>query len=484
MRRPTLVVATALALVATACGGSQGATSTTAPPTSVLIVISTTSTALVRGEGLVEEGDRGGLVATLQHLLTCGDYGDLVADGVFGPVTARAVEKAEAALLGPVNGIVDHKLLTGLATACDTPQRLIFPTGEATVSLAGYAAVGTRDRFRLDAIQGQVMTVIAEVPFQVIGDNGKEVVDAGGGRFIIPATETYTILPAAEGISGAYDVTVALAALPDNFMAVEGPALDLGTGCLQTAGSGAYEISFAEQNTTIALDGVMANVGHDRYNDAEATVSGEFAGGRVDGGGTIGEGPDRLPLAFGFTTEGMARCDDFTLVGDLVLGADGLGIVPFGWEEDDSLIDAVVAWFGAEAPDADTGWLGVTNPANSPKGACRDGTTELRVARVGPLTMAFWDVVTDFAPDGGRHFTAWALRGAAAPGVMLATTLGLALGDEVGYVAGVYPDATTTDDDVLVLDDPEGDAILEAVPADALIAELRAGVFCTRRSAD
>ena len=483
MSRHTLVVATAVAMVATACGGSQGAPSTTAPPTSVLIVISTTSTALVRGEELVEEGDRGGLVATLQHLLTCGEYGDLVADGVFGPVTARAVEKAEAALLGPVNGIVDDKLLTDLATACDTPQRLIFPTGEATVSLAGYAAAGTRDRFRLDAIQGQVMTVIAGVPFQVIGDNGKEVFDAGSGHFVIPATETYTILPAAEDVSGAYDVTVALAALPDSFVAVEGPALDLGTGCLQTAGSGAFEISFAEQNTTIALEGGMAIVGHDRYIDAEATVSGGFTEGRVDGGGTIGKGSDRLPLAFGFTTEGMARCDGFTLVGDLVLGADGLGIVPFGWEDDESLIDAAVAWLGAAAPDADTGWLAVTNPANSPRGACRAGTTELRVVRVGPLTLAFWDVVTDFAPDGGRHFTAWAQRGAG-PNVMLATTLGLALGDEVGYVAGVYPDATTTDDGVLVLDDPDGDPILEAVPADDLIAELRAGAFCTRRSAD
>ena len=59
------------------------------------------------------------------------------------------------------------------------------------------------------------------------------------------------------------------------------------------------------------------------------------------------------------------------------------------------------------------------------------------------------------------------------------------MGDEIARIEALYPDATDREG-VVVLEDPRGHAILEAVPSvggEAIIGEIAGGIFCTEPTA-
>ena len=291
------------------------------------------------------------------------------------------------------------------------------------------------------------METDAPVDLRVVGIDGGDVLDNGAGNYLLDITGTYTILTTPTGVAGPYDITIAVESLPSNYLAIDGPAIDLGAGCLLRQGGSALEVSFADLGVVIGVGGATTRVDHENYTMPEVNVSGGLGSDRVDAFGTIGviglgRGDERFPLAFGFKTAGIPRCEDFALIGDIILQAEGIGLVPFGWADDDALVAGILAALGRQAPDADTGWVEV-DPRRNSQGACRSTTTELRVVQVWSLLLAFWDARTDAVPAGGRHFTAYVHReDPSGPIAELTTPLGLAVGDEIARIEALYPDAT------------------------------------------
>lgn len=200
-------VALAVALVSSACGDDGGSASTIAAATTVPVTTSsttttttTTTTTMPTGPAFISKGDRGPYVVALQTLLNCAGYGDLTADGVFGDLTAAAVEKAQAAAARQLTGEPDVETFALLARACDREEEITFGGGPGSAIVAGNVATGDVDRFSLQMQAGQVLTLEADpsLHLRVEAAAGSSV-SSQDGRLVFesPLTQGYTIIVSA-----------------------------------------------------------------------------------------------------------------------------------------------------------------------------------------------------------------------------------------------------------------------------------------------
>jgi peptidoglycan hydrolase-like protein with peptidoglycan-binding domain len=139
-------------------------------------------------------------VVALQTLLNCAGYGDLTADGVFGDLTATAVEKAQAAAARQLTGEPDVETFALLARACDREEEIAFGDDSLSAIVVGNVASGDVDRFSLQMQAGQVLTLEADpsVHLRVEGADGRSVSsDDGGLMSESPLTQGYTIIVSA-----------------------------------------------------------------------------------------------------------------------------------------------------------------------------------------------------------------------------------------------------------------------------------------------
>jgi len=195
------------ALIASACGDDAGSAPTTAAATTVPVTTSsttttttTTTTTVPSGPAFVSKGDRGPYVVALQTLLNCAGYGDLTADGVFGDLTAAAVEKAQAAAARQLTGEPDVETFALLARACDRDEEVDFADDPLSATVVGNVATGDVDRFSLQMQAGQVLTLDtgASVHLRVEGAGGGSVSSEDGGLvFESPLTQGHTIIVSA-----------------------------------------------------------------------------------------------------------------------------------------------------------------------------------------------------------------------------------------------------------------------------------------------
>jgi len=207
MRR-TASLMLVMTLIAVGCGDDAGSVSTvavttassttTSTPTST--TSSTTTTTMPTGPAIISKGDRGPYVVALQTLLNCAGYGDLTADGVFGDLTAAAVENAQAAAARQLTGEPDAETFALLARACDREEEVPFADGSESAAVAGNVATGDVDRFSLQMQAGRMLTLDADPSVQlwVEGADGGSVSSEDGHLvFETPLTQGYTIIVSA-----------------------------------------------------------------------------------------------------------------------------------------------------------------------------------------------------------------------------------------------------------------------------------------------
>ena len=207
MRRAASVTLVVV-LIASACGDDAGSAVSTAATTTVPITTSsttttattTTTTTVPTGPAFISKGDRGPYVMALQTLLNCAGYGDLTADGVFGDLTAAAVEKAQAAAARQLTGEPDAETFALLARACDREDEVAFSDESLSATVVGNVATGDVDRFSLQMQAGQVLTLEADpsTNLRVEGADGSSVAsEAGGLVFESQLTQGYTVIVSA-----------------------------------------------------------------------------------------------------------------------------------------------------------------------------------------------------------------------------------------------------------------------------------------------
>ncbi len=195
-------------LTFSACGDDAESVLTTAVATTVPATTSSTTTTtttattttMPTGPAFISKGDRGPYVVALQTLLNCAGYGDLAADGVFGDLTAAAVEKAQAAAARQLTGEPDIETFALLARACDREEEVPFSGGSRSAIVAGNVATGDVDRFSLQMQAGQVLTLEADasVHLRVEAAAGSSI-SSQDGRLVLesPLTQGYTIIVSA-----------------------------------------------------------------------------------------------------------------------------------------------------------------------------------------------------------------------------------------------------------------------------------------------
>ena len=201
MTRGQIVTAVlAVALVAAACGDADNAveaSSTTTPPTTTSIATTTTSTSTTAptttvtttaepvGVPLLEPGDEGPAVRTLQYLLDCAEWGDVVVDGVYGPQTEAAIEALQTFAQRDATGVADAFVIANAGSgALETciRQPIRFPAG-ATGTTVGYFA---RDEleplsYALALEEGQTLTlsIRGDIDVRMFGPDGSELTPDG-----------------------------------------------------------------------------------------------------------------------------------------------------------------------------------------------------------------------------------------------------------------------------------------------------------------
>ncbi|MCJ7726820.1 MAG: peptidoglycan-binding protein [Acidimicrobiia bacterium] len=170
--RPILLAA-ALALAVTACGGDGSAlttstipnatttpdasttTASTVPAETTTSTSTTTTTTLPSGPALATEGDNNETVEAFQWLLNCNGYGDLTIDGAFGPATLAAVEAAQIAIGKADDGAPDEETLAALSRTCSEDRRI---TPDTAVTLVGNAAPEDPETYPVALLSDSVLT--------------------------------------------------------------------------------------------------------------------------------------------------------------------------------------------------------------------------------------------------------------------------------------------------------------------------------------
>ncbi len=207
LRRIFPAVGAALALVVAACSGEA------APTTVVTTTTSATTTTLgdvitleQNGPAFVIQGQRGGYVEALQHYLVCDGYGEPVpgegevsVDGVFGPITGRAVAYVQASVRRVPSGNPDEGTFAMLARECSEDRDVVFTDRDTIQQIAGNVDDGDDEVFALSGVEGRVFSIIVsegEVEVTIERDDGTQVRYLGpGGSWAgqLPSESAYSI---------------------------------------------------------------------------------------------------------------------------------------------------------------------------------------------------------------------------------------------------------------------------------------------------
>ena len=188
MRRIALLAV--FIVVAAACTGGEAATTTESSTTTTVeetttttstTVVETTTTTLPPDPPIAASGDRNETVEAVQFLLDCDGYGDLTADGNFGPATLTAVQAAQAALGRATTGAVDEGTMADLARGCSEARPLSAAADPVTV--VGNAAAADPEVFTITLLSRSTLSVA------VLQGTGVSVTVTDGTGTVIDPTE-------------------------------------------------------------------------------------------------------------------------------------------------------------------------------------------------------------------------------------------------------------------------------------------------------
>jgi peptidoglycan hydrolase-like protein with peptidoglycan-binding domain len=273
----TLLVSTALALVAAACGGGEAvdttqatiisavdaeSSSTTTTTQAAPITTSTTTTLPASGPAIASQGDDNETVEAIQFLLVCGGFGDLTVDGDFGPGTLTAVEAAQTALGRQVTGSIDEETFVELARLCPEPRPVEASTS-GLFTIVGNAAPEDPDSFVITLPANTLLEIeitrgsegVDQV--SVSGTDGTLIVPTEGPAWEIAATGDYRIQVTSllEPVTFSFDVTLT------EFVPEAGQWILAGDGL--TFGDQEFELGDDAQTV---IDGVIEILGHEPRN--------------------------------------------------------------------------------------------------------------------------------------------------------------------------------------------------------------------------
>ncbi len=455
-----------------ACTGGSSATTTTAASTTTAPTTSTTTTTTTRpptanGPPIASIGDTNATTRAVQFLMNCAGYGPVDVDGAFGPATKAAVEVVQADLGREETGAPDDQTLALLARACGDSRRLTLDTAE--FEAVGNVSAADPDTYFLRAEEGQrVAVVVTSVSggarVDVRGTDNTVVPPAAATAWAadIPTTQDYVVSVSTAGDATRYTVAAwvltpgdgAIKAAGPDSVVVAGASTAVSNVCMDTTGETSYVATTGGGHLVVTLgapgsyawaNGGIGGAVEFVYTDGSPgwigfpmDLSAEV-GDRITGSawvyaadGTAGDEP--VSLAFDLERS-AAPCSGGSAT-SIVLTPSGLGVVDFGADPDETIQLVREAMPGA-SPTQDTGWVDVASFV-SPYGACRDGTSTVRVVTIDNLILYFTDAKTSWAARGTRHFAGYEADEGVFP---LLTGGGVGPGATIGEVLAVHPDA-------------------------------------------
>jgi len=170
--RASLIVA--LALVASACGGTSALSPVTTTPTSAAVTLAPTTTTTMgefieltpNGPVFLTQGDRSEYVEALQFYLVCTghdqiteDGGSVSVDGVFGPITSAMVAYVQAEMRRVPSGSPDEATFASLSRRCGAIRTVEFAGDRADRRIGGNVAPGDDDLLIVAGEIGRTLTV-------------------------------------------------------------------------------------------------------------------------------------------------------------------------------------------------------------------------------------------------------------------------------------------------------------------------------------
>jgi len=525
LQHRVFMAAACLALVGTSCSGGEAeptVPSTVAPSSTTTTSSSTTTTTLgliPNGPAIAQEGDRNELAEALQFLINCNGHAQLTVDGVFGPATSAGVEATQEALGREVTGAPDEETFAELSRGCSEDRRVeIDEEDEGEQIVVGNAAGGDTEIYFMRAEAGQRMSVVVEsegggavvavrtAGGQTLGSSGERVwtaeIEEDGDYLIeVSATEPTTFTATISLVELELDD---IEAAPDGRIVVDDLDSTVTSACLDTSGDSSFVAETALGSLVLttgrvgtyatANGGIGAPVEY-LFGDGSPGYYGFMTdldievGEQVVGTATVfvrepGGADDPRDVSFSFDRP-VAPCE-----GDagttVVLRSNGLGIVEFGAEPEQTIDTVRAALIGA-SPSVDTDWVAIDNLSNE-FGVCRQGTTEVRSVEIDNLTLFFTDAGTSFAEEGTRHFAGYTAEEGVFP---FATVRSVGPGNTLAEVLAAHQDAAvaaglTGGFDAYISSPPGSDQWLRATAADAtalsdteaVVTSVTGGRFC------
>jgi len=455
-----------------ACTGGSSATTTTAASTTTAPTTTTSSTTTTQaptanGAPIASIGDNNATTRAVQFLMNCAGYGPVDVDGAFGPATKAAVQGMQADLGREETGAPDDQTLALLARACSDSRRLTFDTEE--FEAVGNVSASDPDTFFLRAEEGDrvavvVTSVTGDAYVDVRGTDGTSLPPAAtrGWAADIPTTQDYVVSVGTAGDATRYQVAAWLLSPGDGAIAGADPdsvvigdeTSAVSSVCMDTTGDRSYVARAAGGHLVVAvgtpgrygaMNGGVGAAVEFVYSDGSPGLVGFPTDLSADVGDRIvgtawayaadGTAND-TPVAIAFDVDRSAAPCDGGSATSIVLSPSGVGVVDFGADPDETIQLVREAMPGA-SPTQDTGWMDVGS-YTSPYGACREGTSQIRVVTIDNLTLYFTDAKTSWAAKGSRHFAAFE----AADGVFpFLTAGGVGPGSTIGDVLAAHPDA-------------------------------------------
>jgi hypothetical protein len=471
------------------------------------------------GPAIALEGDRNETVEAIQFLINCNQFADLTVDGVLGPASLAAIRDVQTAYGRESTGAMDDETFAQLSRGCTEDRRIdIGGEGAGQEIVVGNVVTDDPETYFMRVEEGRRIAVVVEsetgaavvsvrrVDGSTIGDARvtawAEDVDETGDYVI----EISTVGDAVTFTATVYAVDVEIdppGSAPDGTIELDDFEEAVTEVCLDTNGNSSYVAETGPGYLVVTTDlvgtfavergGVGAPIEF-IYKDNSSGYIG-FAtdfqidvGDRIEGSGAVflrgGDATEPFGLAFTFDRS-AAPCEGGTGI-PIVLSYDGLGVVDFGANDDETL-GFVRSALPSASPTVDTGWIPI-DPQNNAYGLCRSDTTEVRVIEVDNLTLYFTSASSSFAPVGTRHFVGYEAEGGVFPFV---TGRAIGPGNTIADVLAAHPDAIAMDGvnggvEVFITSPPLDDRWLRATAADAsgpndldaAITSVSGGRFC------